>query len=134
MQRREAAQREERHVRHALPGQLVDERVIAAVREVIVVLHADDLGDGLRLRQLFGRDVAEADVPDQPFLCRSARTATCSAMDPSSGPWPDPDAVVDDLERVEAKIPEVIVDGRRSVPRVESQASTTCPDRGVRQA
>ena len=47
-------QREERHIGDALPGQVVDEGIIAAVGHVVVVLHADDLRDGLRLGHLRG--------------------------------------------------------------------------------
>ena len=65
LQRREPAEREERHVRDALPGQVIDQGVVVAVGQVVVVLHADDLGDRLRLGDLGGRDVAEADVADQ---------------------------------------------------------------------
>ena len=90
LQRREPAEREERYVRDALPGQLVDQGVVVALGQVVVVLHAHDVGDRLRLGDLGGRDVAQADVADSPLRRRSASTVTCSAMDPSSGPWPDP--------------------------------------------
>ena len=46
-------------------GQLVDQRVVLAVREVVVVLHADDRRDAARLRDLGGRDVAQAEMADQ---------------------------------------------------------------------
>ena len=52
LQRREAAEREERHVGDAAARQLVDQRVVGAVGEVVVVLHADDLGDAARLGDL----------------------------------------------------------------------------------
>jgi hypothetical protein len=32
--------------------------IIVSMRDVVEVLHAHDVGDGLRLRQLGGRDVA----------------------------------------------------------------------------
>ena len=85
LQRREAAEREERHVGDALPGQVVDQRVVVAVRQVVVVLHADDVGDRLRLGDLRGRDVAEADVADQPLRCSSARAVSGAAIEPSAG-------------------------------------------------
>ncbi len=90
LERREPAEREERHVRDALPGQVVDQGVVVAVGQVVVVLHAHDVGDRLRLGHLGGRDVAQADGRISPLRRRSASTVTCSAMDPSSGPWPDP--------------------------------------------
>ena len=52
LQRREAAEREERHIGDAVPRQLVDQRVVVAVREVVLVLHADDRRDGARFLDL----------------------------------------------------------------------------------
>ncbi len=77
-------------IRDALPGQIVDQRVVVPVGQIIVVLDTNDLRDCLRLRQLGSRDVAQANVADQPRRRRSASTFTCSAMDPSAGPWTAP--------------------------------------------
>ena len=52
LQRREAAEREERHIGGARRRKLIDQRVVVAVGEVVMVLHADDLGNGARLLDL----------------------------------------------------------------------------------
>ena len=43
LQRSESSQREEWHVGNALPRELVNETVVAPVRKVVEVLHANDL-------------------------------------------------------------------------------------------
>lgn len=47
MQRAEAAQGEERHVRDVLDGEPVDEVIVLTVGRVVHVLHAHDRCDGL---------------------------------------------------------------------------------------
>ena len=49
LQRREPAEREERYVWDALPSQVVDQGVVVALSQILVVLHAHDVGDRLRL-------------------------------------------------------------------------------------
>ena len=41
-----------------LPREIVDEGVIVSVHNVVEVLDANDIGDGLRFLQLLWRDVA----------------------------------------------------------------------------
>ena len=43
---------------------MVDKRIIVSVRNVVEVLDADDIGDGLRVLQLGRRDVAQTDMAD----------------------------------------------------------------------
>ena len=52
----------------ALRGEIVDELVIATLRQVIKVLDANDLRDRLRLGQLLGRDRAQTDMLNQAAL------------------------------------------------------------------
>ena len=62
LQWRKATEREERHVRDAGCGELVDHRVIVAMRDIIQVLHADDRCDATTIGDLLGRHIAEPDV------------------------------------------------------------------------
>ncbi len=111
LQRREPAEREERHVGDALPGQVVDQGVVVAVGQVVVVLHAHDVGDRLRLGHLGGRDVAQADVADQPLALEVGQHRHLLGDGPLLGAVARPHhAVVDDVERVQAEVAEVVVD------------------------
>ena len=65
LQRRKPAEREERHVGDSVARELVDQRVVGPVRDVVEVLHADDLADLASLGDLRRRDVAQADVAHQ---------------------------------------------------------------------
>jgi hypothetical protein len=67
---RKTTQWKEWHEGDAILRQLVNQSVIHAMREVVVVLDADDIGELVTLCELFSRDVAEADVPDQPFCLK----------------------------------------------------------------
>ena len=49
LERREAAKREEGHIGDAAARQFIDQRVVVAMHDVVMVLHADDLGDAARL-------------------------------------------------------------------------------------
>src|SRR5256885_12381666 len=55
---------EERYVRDAGLGAGVDERIVVARRDVVQVLHADDVSDGARPGELGRRDVGDAQVPE----------------------------------------------------------------------
>src|SRR5580692_11356799 len=69
LQWRESSQREERDISDALLRESIDECIVIAMRHVVEVLHAHDLGNSLGLLQLPWRDVAETDVTNQspPF-------------------------------------------------------------------
>ncbi len=126
LQRREPAEREERHVRDALPGQVVDQGVVVAVGQVVVVLHAHDIGDRLRLGHLGGRDVAQADVADQPLAPEVRQHRHLLGDGPLRGAVDRPHrAVVDDVERVQAQIAEVVVDAGGQVFGARWPAATT---------
>src|SRR5579863_10150126 len=65
LQRREPSEREVRHISNALCGQIVDELIVAALREVVEVLDTDNLRDCSRLGQLPRRYGAQPDVLDE---------------------------------------------------------------------
>src|SRR5271165_3055830 len=76
LQRSEASQREERHISNALTRKVVDKAVVRPVRNVVEVLHADDLGNRLPLRQLSGTDVAQTQMANQSLtlqLCKHSQ-------------------------------------------------------------
>ncbi len=81
MQRYEAAQGEERHVSDALPAQVSDKLFVVAMGQVVVVLHADHLGNALGLLDLRGRDVAQAQVADQALALRLSGKSASSLSD-----------------------------------------------------
>ena len=87
LQRSEAAERKERHIGDAVAGQIVDQGVVGAMRQIVMVLHADDLADPAPFRDLRRRDIAQPDVAHQA-LAAAARPATVSgaSIDPSAGP------------------------------------------------
>ena len=51
-ERREAAKREEGHIGDSAARQFIDQRVVVAMREIIMVLDADYLGDTVCLFEL----------------------------------------------------------------------------------
>jgi hypothetical protein len=111
LQRRKPAEREEGHVCDALPGQVVDQGVVLALDHVVVVLHAHNVGDRLRLCYLGGRDVAQTDVADQPL----APEVSQHRHRLGDGPLLEAvarthRAVVDDVESVQVQVTEVVVD------------------------
>ena len=53
------SKREEGHIGDAAAHQFIDQRVVAAMHEVVMVLHAHDLGDDVRLFELARGHVAQ---------------------------------------------------------------------------
>ena len=109
LQGSESSQREERHIGDALGCEVVDEGVIAALGDVVEILHADDLGDRLRLCQLRGSDVAEAEMANQALMLEFGKHGQ-RRFDGSFG-WrrDSSDAKVDDVERVEPEVAEIVM-------------------------
>src|SRR5262249_30996729 len=70
LQRRESSEREEWHVRHALPSKLFHKGIIVSLSDVEEVLYADDLRYLLRLRELPRCDIAEPEMTDQPMTLK----------------------------------------------------------------
>src|SRR5205085_2901343 len=98
------AQRKERHEGDAPSCEILDQNVIQPVREIVMVLDAYDSGDRLAFRELAGRDVAEADMPDQP-LCLKLREHRKRLGDEIvvRPEWP-PDAKIDHVQGIEAQV------------------------------
>ena len=48
-----------------MAGEIVDQGIVGPMRQMVVVLHADDVADSAALRDLRGRDVAQPDMTHQ---------------------------------------------------------------------
>ena len=129
LQRREAAEREEGHIGDAAARQFVDQSVVVAMDEVVVVLHADDLGDAARLLELAGGHVAQSEVSDQALPLELGERRKLFLDRALARPVKAADAQVDDIERIDPEISEVVVDGAREIGRGEGRNP-----RGVRAA
>ena len=118
LQRREAAEREERHIGDAVAGEVVDQGIVGAVRHVVVSARR-------RSRRCRRPSAICAAVTllspmwrTRPCRCSSARTVSGASIEPSAGPWTvDHDPQIDHLQHVEAEIAQIVVHRRRSVPR-----------------
>ena len=132
LEKREAAKREEGHIGDAAARQFIDQRVVVAMHEIVMVLQADDLGDAVCLLELAGGHVAQAELSDQAlplelgqgrklFLDRALVRLENAA-----------DAQVDHVERVNPEVAEVVVDGgAREVCRGERGNPRCVPPRTV---
>ncbi len=93
--------------------------------EVVLVLHADDVRDGASLGDLLGCHVAEPDVPNEPLTLQVSQHLDLLLDRSLSRPvHPEHDAKVDNLERIEPQVAQVVVYGAgqfrgrvRRVPR-----------------
>ena len=110
LQRREAAEREEWHIGDANPGKVVDHRIVAPMREIVLVLHTDDLADPTRFGDLRRGDIAQPDVTYQTPLLefgqhgqRRLDRSFCRAVLVEHG------AKVDHLQHVEPEIARIVV-------------------------
>ena len=63
-----AAKREEWHIGDALGRKFLDQGIIVAMGQIVVVLHAYDFGNPAPFRELDGCHVAQAEMTDQAFL------------------------------------------------------------------
>ncbi len=75
-----------------------------------MVLHADDLGDAARLGDLRGGDVAEAEMADQALPLQLGERGERLLDRAFARPVNAADAQVDDVEHVDAEVPQVVVD------------------------
>src|SRR5262249_6507472 len=92
--------------------------VIIAMYEIVMVLHADNLGDAVRLFDLSRGHVAQAELLDQTLplkVSEGCKLFLDRALDRLRNAA---DAQVDHIERIDVEIPEVVVDGAREVCRV----------------
>ncbi len=67
LQRGESAEWKKRRKRDPFGREDIDHGVVIALREVVPVLNADDLRDGLSFHELPRRNVAEPDMADKPL-------------------------------------------------------------------
>ena len=65
LERREAAEREKGNIGDTTARQFVDQSIVIAMGEIVVVLHADDLGNTARLFDLNGCHIAQPELADQ---------------------------------------------------------------------
>ncbi len=91
-------------------GEGVDQGVVPAVRQVVVVLHAGDRDGGARLRDLRGRDVAQADVADQPLALQPREHGERLGEGALGGAvHAEHQAEVHHLQPLQAEVAEVVV-------------------------
>ena len=64
----EPAEWKEWHIGDTVTSKIGDESIVGSMREVVVVLHADDGSDPSCFRDLRGRDVAQPDMTHQTLL------------------------------------------------------------------
>jgi hypothetical protein len=108
----ESAEGEEQDVGDPRRREPVDERVVRPVRQVVHVLHRDDRGDRLRLGDLAGRGVADAEVPDHalPLQVDERLERLADALRDRSVGVAEPQ--VHEVEDVDAEGLQVVVDLR----------------------
>jgi len=105
----EASEREKRNIRYPLRGQVIDESIVVPLGHVVEILHADNLRHGLRFGQLLGRNVAQADVTDQPLTLELDERGQ-RLFDRSFRRFREPsNAEIHDVKSVQAKIPKIVV-------------------------
>ena len=113
LERGETAQREEGDVGYSGGGELLDECVVVALDDVVVVLHANDGGEGAGLLDLCCDDVADADMADESLLLEFGEGGDLLLN--GTVAWAvalAEEAHVDDVEGIEAEVAEIVVHGR----------------------
>ena len=89
-----------------------DRRVrVVPSRNVVVVLHADDLCDGTRLGELLGRHVADPEMPDQALPPQLREDGERFRDRAGSGTLQTTDAQVDHVESLQPQMLEIVVHG-----------------------
>ena len=84
-----------------------------------MVLHADDLGDAVRLFELARGHVAQAELSDQALLLELGQRRKLFLDRALDRLINAADAQVDHVERIHPEVPQVVVDGAREVRRGE---------------
>ena len=112
----EAAQREKGHVGNPLFSEYIDHRVIGSVHEIVMVLHANDRCNALRLDDLGSGDIAETEMPDQSPLLKFSQRGE---------PFPDGcfgramhavgDAQIDHVEHINSEIAKIVVNATHEI-------------------
>jgi hypothetical protein len=82
----------------------------SALREVVQVLNADNVGDRLRLGQLPRRDGAQTDTLNEALLFQFGERGLglLKGLVFRHGESPEPE--IDDLERIEPQVAQIVVD------------------------
>src|SRR4029077_13199504 len=111
LERRESSEREVGHIGNALCGQIVDELIVAALREVVEVLNADYFRDRLRVCELAGRNCAETNMGNEPRLLQLGQRGgrLFEWLFFRSGESAEPE--IHDLQRIEAQVAQIVMYG-----------------------
>ncbi len=131
LERRESSEREVGHIGNALGLQIIDERVIATLREVIQVLDADNFRDRLRLGQLLRRHGAETDMLNEPLLLEFSERGEWlfKWLVFRSGEPAEPE--IHDLERIETQVAQIVVYGVDDLLRASVREARSHRRRGA---
>ena len=98
-----------RHVGDLLPCQILDESVVDAMCDVIEVLDADDLRDGLGLSKLRGADIAQAEMTNESLALQLGEHDERFGDGAFGRPRDPSDPQVDDIQGFKAEVAEVVV-------------------------
>ncbi len=110
LQRAEPAERKVRHVGDAVAGELVDQGVVGPLRQVVMVLHADDFAEPASLGDLRRRDMAEPDVAHQPLALQLGEDRERRLDRPLRGMMGvEHAAKVDQFERIQPQIAQIVL-------------------------
>jgi len=101
----------EGQVHFGIERRVVDQGVVVALGQVVVVLHAHDPGKGLGLGHLGGGDVAQAEMADQALALEVGQHGDLLGDGTFLGAVARAhDAVVHDIQGVQAQMAEIVVD------------------------
>ncbi len=135
LQRVEPAERKERHIGDAVAGKIVDQGVVAPMRQIVLVLHADDLGDPASFRDLRGRDVAQPDMTHQTLPLELGQDGERRLDRPFGGAMRvEHDPKVDHVQHVEPEIAQIVVHRLVSVLRARRPGAMIHPRRAARRS
>jgi hypothetical protein len=111
LQRIESAQWKERHVGDAVASKLIDQSIVGPMRQIVVILDADDVTDPASFLDLRARDVAQADVTDQSFALKLGQHAERRLDGPFGRPMDvEETAEVDHIQHLQAQVAQVVLD------------------------
>ena len=129
LQRREAAEREERHVGDALPRPARrSARRRRGARGCTGSARRRSSAMPRASRDLRGVTLLRPMWRIRPCRCSSASAVSGASIEPSAGPWTsNMHAQVDDVEHVEAEVAQVVVHRAASAPRARRPGSTRRP-------
>jgi hypothetical protein len=96
-------------------GQIVDQGIVGAMRQIVVILHTDDLANASPFSDLRRRDIAQADATHEalvPELGQYREWGFDRSFGRSmrSGAGAVQAAKVHDVERIQSEIAQIVVD------------------------